>query len=415
MPFVVSTQQHPMTLKPPFVPLRADGLSGAASADLVFTYGTAMRITGGQVLLSQDGRDPVANNVAGNTRTDRAQFYVANTMELNGFPNDTWWNQYNYAVNTGDAGTYAGAFRVRARAGTGYGASINVFGNNVTAHAQDLEVGMIASKSDCTGVTNGSNVLTGITITSEGSVFDVGMPVHAVLNAAGDAATYVPSNTTITGRTGPASAPTSLTLSNPITGFPGGTLHLWGQPGVTFSETIGILVTGSGSDGSFLSNKNGVGMAFQAYSDNDRFLTGISMGASAVQPGGKNILIRSSQGARGISFENADNMASAIVAAGTSTYTGPVIQIQSGVSAQYGISVAGSFTNAGLLMTACDIATDTATGMKIAQATSQKLGFWGATPIAKPAAVSGSRGANAALADLLTKLASIGLISDSTT
>lgn len=42
------------------------------------------------------------------------------------------------------------------------------------------------------------------------------------------------------------------------------------------------------------------------------------------------------------------------------------------------------------------------------------LGFHGATPVVKQE-VAGSRGANAALADLLTKLAALGLITDSTT
>lgn len=42
------------------------------------------------------------------------------------------------------------------------------------------------------------------------------------------------------------------------------------------------------------------------------------------------------------------------------------------------------------------------------------LGFFGATPIAKPN-ISGSRGGNAALASLLTNLAALGLVSDGTT
>lgn len=42
-----------------------------------------------------------------------------------------------------------------------------------------------------------------------------------------------------------------------------------------------------------------------------------------------------------------------------------------------------------------------------------QLGFFGMTPTAKPA-ITGSRGGNAALADLLTKLALLGLITDST-
>jgi hypothetical protein len=43
-----------------------------------------------------------------------------------------------------------------------------------------------------------------------------------------------------------------------------------------------------------------------------------------------------------------------------------------------------------------------------------KLGFYGATAIVRPD-VTGSRGANAALASLLTELANLGLITDSST
>ncbi len=53
-------------------------------------------------------------------------------------------------------------------------------------------------------------------------------------------------------------------------------------------------------------------------------------------------------------------------------------------------------------------------GTKIATAPTQKLGFWGATPVIRQTA-TGSRGANAALASLLTALATEGLITDSTT
>lgn len=53
-----------------------------------------------------------------------------------------------------------------------------------------------------------------------------------------------------------------------------------------------------------------------------------------------------------------------------------------------------------------------ANGMKICTSTSQKLGFWNATPVVKPT-VTGSRGGNAALQSLLTQLATIGLLTDS--
>jgi hypothetical protein len=44
----------------------------------------------------------------------------------------------------------------------------------------------------------------------------------------------------------------------------------------------------------------------------------------------------------------------------------------------------------------------------------QKMGFFGVTTVARPD-ITGSRGGNAALADLLTSLASLGLITDSST
>ena len=53
-------------------------------------------------------------------------------------------------------------------------------------------------------------------------------------------------------------------------------------------------------------------------------------------------------------------------------------------------------------------------GLKIGLAAGEKVGFFGATPVAQ-AAVTGSRGGNAALADLIAKLVALGLITDSTT
>lgn len=55
----------------------------------------------------------------------------------------------------------------------------------------------------------------------------------------------------------------------------------------------------------------------------------------------------------------------------------------------------------------------TTTGTKIGTATTQKLAFWNVTPIVQPT-VTGSRASGAALADLLTKLASTGIIVDGT-
>lgn len=60
------------------------------------------------------------------------------------------------------------------------------------------------------------------------------------------------------------------------------------------------------------------------------------------------------------------------------------------------------------------INTGTTSGSKIGNSSTQKLGFWGAAPIVRPT-VTGAKSGNAALTDLISKLASAGLITDSTT
>lgn len=67
-----------------------------------------------------------------------------------------------------------------------------------------------------------------------------------------------------------------------------------------------------------------------------------------------------------------------------------------------------------LTLSAHNLITDTTTGTKIGTSATQKLGAFGATPIVRPA-VTGSRGGNVALASLLTALANLGWITDSTT
>lgn len=55
----------------------------------------------------------------------------------------------------------------------------------------------------------------------------------------------------------------------------------------------------------------------------------------------------------------------------------------------------------------------TNTGGRLGSAANQKIGFWGATPVIQQT-VTGSRGGNAALADLMSKLATIGIFVDGT-
>lgn len=94
--------------------------------------------------------------------------------------------------------------------------------------------------------------------------------------------------------------------------------------------------------------------------------------------------------------------------------TGALITVDGG-SYAYGLDLgAGSFTSAAIrLPNGGDISIQSTTGSKIGTSSGNKIGFWGATPVARQA-VSGSRGGNAALASLLTALATAGIVGDST-
>ncbi len=85
------------------------------------------------------------------------------------------------------------------------------------------------------------------------------------------------------------------------------------------------------------------------------------------------------------------------------------------VHLKVGATVVGQWTGGSLtLPDAYNLAVGGGTGTKIGTAPTQKLGFFNATPVVQPT-VTGSRGGNVALASLLTQLASLGLIVDSTT
>lgn len=93
-------------------------------------------------------------------------------------------------------------------------------------------------------------------------------------------------------------------------------------------------------------------------------------------------------------------------AAGSSTYTNYALKVTAS-NQQVTIGTNLVFNAGG------NIILDTATGTKIGTGTTQKLGFWNATPIVKPT-VTGAKSSNAALASLITALANMGLIVDST-
>ena len=72
-------------------------------------------------------------------------------------------------------------------------------------------------------------------------------------------------------------------------------------------------------------------------------------------------------------------------------------------------SVALQFNN-GITMNASNIATDATTGMQIATATTQKLGFYGKTPIVCAVLATG---ASHTADDIITALQNLGLVKQS--
>ncbi len=74
----------------------------------------------------------------------------------------------------------------------------------------------------------------------------------------------------------------------------------------------------------------------------------------------------------------------------------------------------GKFTTAAIALGNNNITTGTTTGTKIATATSQKLGFWGATPITRPT-VKGEVLEGSGAASVVKALAEAGLITNETT
>ena len=61
-----------------------------------------------------------------------------------------------------------------------------------------------------------------------------------------------------------------------------------------------------------------------------------------------------------------------------------------------------------------DVILGTTTGSKFGITASEKMGFWGATPVIQQT-VTGAKAGNVALTNLLTTLATLGLIVDNTT
>jgi hypothetical protein len=184
--------------------------------------------------------------------------------------------------------------------------------------------------------------------------------------------------------------------------------------------------------GGYVKGKHVFGMNPVAYTDGaDHVAVGseIDFGNLNATPGGQayGLLIKSLGGNVGgqggqahiqmqaAASSPADNGIVFHVSSGTAPVaTGGALITVDGGTYTYGLDLGGgAFTGAAIrLPNGGDIDIQSTTGTKIGTGTSKKIGFWGATPVVKQT-VTGSRGANAALASLITALATAGLVVDS--
>ncbi len=188
------------------------------------------------------------------------------------------------------------------------------------------------------------------------------------------------------------------------------------------TQTIGLLLTGSG-DGGADGNGNQDGRAIQiAGYGNASYFYGINIGASGIRSDGAAFRLSSLNAQRGLTIESCTLNQAVYISGGSYanmasftsfTASGSMINI-SAVTATNGINFASNnvFSGAALSLQGQNIATDNTIGMQIATSTTQKIAFHGSTPVAKQT-VTGSRGGNAALASLLTALDAKGLITNS--
>lgn len=171
--------------------------------------------------------------------------------------------------------------------------------------------------------------------------------------------------------------PTSIAISAAATGSGSTSIN------VLSADTmgIGILITGSGDGGSDgTGNPNGRGIQFQSY-NSAAFKKGIVFGGSAIRSDGT-----------GIEFTNC--------------------------GADYGIyfDAGSNFGTAAIYMADQTIKTDGTYGLTIAGGPTEKLGFFGKTPIVRPASIAAVSGSSttaqlaAAINDVRAALYGLGLI-----
>lgn len=284
------------------------------------------------------------------------------------------WGSGAYEVNLGTAPVTAVFARARGNTVYTVSSSGRAYGAAPEIHGFEITVGLFASVATVT-TTIGSNVLTNVAVTQDGkgSRFENGMAISG---------TGIPVGTTIINVTGRPGSPTSIALSANATASASG-VTVTAQPGSTSTESIGMLVTGNGGTADGGGNPTGIAIQIQAQNTDSGFYRGLSMGASSLRPDGIGVRLFSHTADVGISMESA-NYTNALKLSGVTT-TGSVISFST-VTGTIGLNFASSnsFSTAAIVLAGQDIATDTTTGMKIATVSTQKIGFYGKTPIVRP-------------------------------
>lgn len=306
------------------------------------------------------------------TTPERARLFVQRYSDddKTGNPGLYNWVAIFQETATGSAPVTAVLGRVRAESPSVANFSGRGFGNAPQAHALETIIGLFASVA--TVQANGTDTLqvTGIARDDLGSRFIVGMNADVV-----GTGISVPGGTTILEVTGRPGNPSSVRLSNPVSG-PSGTAILTATPTGAFDK-IANLATGNGLD------VGGIGYQVQSQGAG-AFDTGYGIGASGLRSVGKGFKVALANAARAVSVESSA-LAEGLVFA-TTSFSNAGIYFAPSVTGQYGIrfSSDGVYSIGAIYLPGQNIVTDTTTGMILWTSAAQRGGFFGRMPQPRP-------------------------------
>lgn len=347
-----------------------------------------------RVWFSDTGWNPETDPIPGQSTPETALISLGGQYNLAGGAGDYYrWGIQCYMTNPNTApitgiNTKTSGYKVR-----GLGASVRQYGNGGDAHACELLIGQ--GLNTATATANNTAILTNIAITTDGAKFDEGNTVSIYDSSSLTSGTLL-GTATIVSMDDPF-APTTMTLSGPLAAS--GTVYL--RSFSADSQNIGLLISGLGASTSEGGKGNPDGRAIQIQSyDNSAFKYGLVFGTSSLRTDGTGIRFASSPGTRALSLESTTmtdsaiymtsnaNLANGMYMTGN-TMSGSGIRFASN-TADYGIRISAdnTFAFAAIFLEGQNIGTDSTTGMKIATNSTSKLGLWGRTPIARPAAMT---------------------------